>query len=223
MATAQTLKDTHAVDDRVKGVEDKVLDVDDRVAGVDDKVAGVDNRVAGVDDRVAAVDNKVAGVDDRVVSVDNRVESVEVRVASVGDKVKAIDDKVAVVIDGAQLSSISHQENFFNPDVSRGKRDKGSHGSSETFAILHPISIDTRSGCAYSIILIGNQLRQDLFRWFSPPDPSINHNIACAAHHKRAAEWFFQGSIFTEWKSTGLLLWLHGKRTFPWSFQLNDR
>ena len=155
MAAAQILKATHAVDDRVRGVEDKVLDVDNRVACVDDKVAGVDNRVAGVDDRVAGVDDKVvavdirlatvddkvAGVGDRVASVDNRVESVEVRVASVDDKVKAVDDKVAVVIDGAQSSSISHQENNFNPDVSRGKRGKGSLGSSETFVIPSPLTL----------------------------------------------------------------------------------
>jgi archaellum component FlaC len=76
MATAQGLKATHAVDDRVGVVENKV-------AGVDDRVAGVDDRVARVDERVASVDNRVAGVDDHV---------------------KAIDDKVTVVIDGAQPS-----------------------------------------------------------------------------------------------------------------------
>jgi hypothetical protein len=129
MATAQTLKATHAVDDRVRGVEDKVLDVDNRVAGVDDKVASVDKRVADVDDRVAGVDS--------------RVENVEVTVAGVDVTVKAVDDKVAVVIDGAQLFSIGHKKNIFNPDVSRGKRGKGSrttdckrHRSSETFVIL---------------------------------------------------------------------------------------
>jgi hypothetical protein len=37
--------------------------------------------------------------------------------------------------------------------------------------------------------------------------------IACAAHRKQTADWFFQGTIFTEWKSDGSLLWLHGKRT----------
>ena len=101
MAIAQNLKATHAVEGRVRGVQDTVLDVDIRVAGVDDRVAGVDNRVAGVDDKVAGVDVKVA-------SVDNKVDNVEVRVASVDDKVKAVDNKVAVVIDRAQLFSISH-------------------------------------------------------------------------------------------------------------------
>jgi archaellum component FlaC len=109
MATAQVLKVTHTVDDRVRVVENKVLDVDNRVAGVDDRVVGIDGRVARVDERVAGVDDRVAGVDDCV---------------------KAIDDKVAVVVDGAQLSLISQQQNIFNSDVPRGKRDKGSHTTS---------------------------------------------------------------------------------------------
>jgi archaellum component FlaC len=102
MVTAQGLKATHAVGDRVGVVESEVLNVDDRVAGVDD-------RVAGVDDRVAHVDERVAGVKDRVV---------------------AIHDKVAVVIDGAQQSLISQQENSSNSDVPRWKTDKSSHTTS---------------------------------------------------------------------------------------------
>jgi len=58
----------------------------------------------------------------------------------------------------------------------------------------------------------GNQLRDGVHRWLSPPDPSTNHNIACGTHHKKMAPWFFEGSIFQEWKSTGSLLWVHGKR-----------
>jgi archaellum component FlaC len=64
MAIAQTLKVTHAVDDRVLGIDNRVAGVDNRVAGVDDRVAGVDDRVAGVEDRVKAVDDKVASVID---------------------------------------------------------------------------------------------------------------------------------------------------------------
>jgi hypothetical protein len=62
MATAQVLKATHTV-------EDKVLDVDTRVAGVDDRVAGVDSRVEGVKGRVASVDDKVKAIDDKVAVV----------------------------------------------------------------------------------------------------------------------------------------------------------
>ncbi|KAF8497783.1 hypothetical protein F5888DRAFT_1906567 [Russula emetica] len=58
-----------------------------------------------------------------------------------------------------------------------------------------------------------NQLRQDLRRWLSPQDPSTNHNIACNAHHKGTATWFFEGRTYNEWKSTDSesLLWIHGK------------
>ena len=58
----------------------------------------------------------------------------------------------------------------------------------------------------------GSLLRESIHKWLSPPDPSSNHNIACSTHHKKTATWFFQGSIFQEWKSTGSLLWIHGKR-----------
>ncbi|KAF8494847.1 hypothetical protein F5888DRAFT_606179 [Russula emetica] len=56
-----------------------------------------------------------------------------------------------------------------------------------------------------------NQLRDSVHKWLSPPDPSTNHNIACGTRHKKMASWFFQGSIFQEWKSAGSLLWVHGK------------
>ena len=61
-------------------------------------------------------------------------------------------------------------------------------------------------------ILSGNQLRENIHRWLSPPDPSTSHNTACGTHHKKTASWFFQGTIFQEWKSSGSLLWIHGKR-----------
>jgi hypothetical protein len=69
-------------------------------------------------------------------------------------------------------------------------------------------------GADYSAlpILLGKQLRESIHKWLSPPDPSTNHNIACGTHLKKTASWFFQGSIFQEWKSTGSLLWIHGKR-----------
>ncbi|KAI9438395.1 hypothetical protein BJY52DRAFT_558623 [Lactarius psammicola] len=56
-----------------------------------------------------------------------------------------------------------------------------------------------------------SQVRRSLRRWVAPPDPSTNHNIACNAHHEGTAGWFFQGSIFGEWKSIGSLLLIYGK------------
>ena len=61
-------------------------------------------------------------------------------------------------------------------------------------------------------ILSGNQLRERIHKWLSPPDPSTNHNIACGTHYKKTATWFFEGGIFQGWKSAGPLLWIHGKR-----------
>ena len=64
-----------------------------------------------------------------------------------------------------------------------------------------------------SFILTESQLREKAQQWLSPPDPSTNHNIARKAHHNGTTSWFFQGSIFEEWKSSPSLLWVHGKRT----------
>ena len=69
---------------------------------------------------------------------------------------------------------------------------------------------DCYSACSDSFT--GNQLRDALLRWLSPPNPSTNHNISCKAHHNGTTQWLFQGTIFNQWKSTGSFLWVHGKR-----------
>ena len=76
----------------------------------------------------------------------------------------------------------------------------------------------------YLNITTGNQWRQDLRKWFSSPDPSTTHIILCASQHEGTAEWFFRGSLFDEWKSTGSLLWIHGKRmsSNPSLFHYNE-
>jgi hypothetical protein len=66
-------------------------------------------------------------------------------------------------------------------------------------------------------VLTESQLQEKLQKWLSPPDPSTNHNIARKAHHKGTASWFFQGSIYEQWKSSPSLLWIHGKRMFHFS------
>jgi len=74
-----------------------------------------------------------------------------------------------------------------------------------------------------SISLTGNQLRHDLRDWLSPPDPSVNYNTASHAHHEGTALWFIEGSIFTDWKASGSLLWVYGKRTIPCPLPLRPR
>jgi len=70
------------------------------------------------------------------------------------------------------------------------------------------------AGCGVSSAFAGNQLRQDLSRWLSPSDPSINYNTTSGVRHKDTALWFIQGSTFVSWKKSTSLLWIHGKRTF---------
>ena len=123
--------------------------------------------------------------------VDERVRAVVDQVVGVNDGVRAVDDKVAGAAKDAQ--AIKRQ-------------------SSPSYIV---------SGFRVSHVLVGNQLWENLHNWLSPPDPSTNHNTACRTHYKRAATWFFQGSIFEDWKTTGSLLWIHGKRTHLSHFLLN--
>ena len=62
--------------------------------------------------------------------------------------------------------------------------------------------------------LTGNRLRQDIRAWLSPPDPSVNFNIASDARHEGTASWFTQSRTFNDWKVSGSLMWVHGKRIF---------
>ena len=213
MAAAQNLRVTHTVDDRVKGVTDAVVAVDNRVAGVDDRVQltqeearmtaaqnldathTVDDRVKGVADAVVAVDNRVASVDGRVKLTQEEAQmaaaqnlkathTVDDRVKGVSDAVIAVDNRVAGVDDRVQQMADEVKRLSF-PNLTSATEP-------------YPFS--------------GNQLRESIHKWLSPPDPSTNYNIACDTHHKKTATWFFQGSIFQEWKSTGSFVWIHGKR-----------
>ena len=73
MASAEQLRMTQVVDDRVRGVggqvqgvRDDVHDVRGDVQDVRDEVKDVSNKVQDVDDRVQAIDSNVRGVDDKL-------------------------------------------------------------------------------------------------------------------------------------------------------------
>ena len=143
-----------------------------------------------VEARVMGVDERVQGVGDEVVK---KVENVNDKLQGVGDKVQRIDEGVKDV--GDKVEGVDR------------KLDDTNRSSSP---IAHtPIPNSERSG-----LFTGNLLRDNILRWLSPSDPSINHNIASKAHHKGTAQWFFQGRIFNQWKSAGSFLWVHGKRVF---------
>ncbi|KAH9073548.1 hypothetical protein EDB83DRAFT_2260331 [Lactarius deliciosus] len=116
---------------------------------------------------------------------------------SVNDKVTVVDDKVTVV--GNQMKNVDNKMN----DVG-SKMDIVLSDGIDAKAVLQQTSNSVDD-------VKWNQLRESLRRWVTPPDPSTNHNIACDIHHGGTAEWFYQGSTFAEWKSTGSLLWIYGK------------
>ena len=66
--------------------------------------------------------------------------------------------------------------------------------------------------------LIGNELRKDLRKWVAPPDPSVNYNTACDYHLEGTAAWCTKSNTVANWKSSGSLLWIHGKRTYVITF-----
>ena len=66
MATAENLRVTNRVDNKVDKVDSKVDKVDDKVGKVDDKVDKVDDKVGEVDVKVDKVDGKVDEVDNKV-------------------------------------------------------------------------------------------------------------------------------------------------------------
>ena len=50
-----------------------------------------------------------------------------------------------------------------------------------------------------------------LDEWLSAPDPSSNHNEACAKRQATTGDWFIQSNNFAKWKGdSNSLLWLQG-------------
>ena len=104
--------------------------------------------------------------------------------------------------------SSSDDPNLFNLNCSDGKETKQVMKQIKRSSSLIPINL--YYGALF--IISENLLRENVHKWLSPPDPSTNHNIACDTHHKKHATWFFEGTVYQEWKSKGSLLWVHGKR-----------
>lgn len=155
-----------------------------------DKLTQEEARMAAAQNLKAThtVDERVKGVVDTVEAIDNKVADVDDRVAGVDDRVASIKEKVVTIDD--RVKEIAG-------DVDEMRRLSSNLASADYVVLL---------------ILSGNQLRESTHKWLSPPDPSTNHNIACGTHHKKTSAWFFQGRIYQEWKATGSLLWIHGKR-----------
>ncbi|KAI9434159.1 hypothetical protein H4582DRAFT_2060353 [Lactarius indigo] len=121
---------------------------------------------------------------EQVLKVAHRVKD---GVETVGEQVQGVDDKVRDVGDQVNLAVEGH----IRLD---GKVVKAT--TLETQALLQQTANN-----------IDTEMRSESLTraWLSPPGPSINQNIASTAQHYGTATWFFQGSLFLEWKSKAIL------------------
>ncbi|KAI0293302.1 hypothetical protein B0F90DRAFT_1643201 [Multifurca ochricompacta] len=125
----------------------------------------------------------------QVLKISHNIES---KVTRVDDQVMAVDSKVKLIIeDGKEAKTTANEARIVMQQTAN--------------------AVDQVKSSYFPSSCSGSQMRQDLRRWLSPPDPSTNHNIARGTHHSGTASWFFEGSTFNEWKSSGSLLWVHGK------------
>jgi septation ring formation regulator EzrA len=224
MASAEQLKMTHGVDvkvmgldDRVKGVAGQVQDVGDQVQTVEDRVQDVRSDVEDVggmvrtvEDRVQDVLSDVQDVGEMVQTVEDRVQDVRSDVQDVGEMVQTVEGRVQGVRGDVQDVRGDVQDVANNVRGLDDRLDQANRSLSFTSLIVIP-RLNS---------FTGNQLRDSLLRWLSPPNPSSNHNLALKAHHDGTTQWFFQGTIFNHWKSTGSLLWVHGKRVLFLTFTM---
>ncbi|KAH9060228.1 hypothetical protein EDB87DRAFT_1683746 [Lactarius vividus] len=157
--------------------------VRDDVKVVDGKVEGINGKVEDMGGKVDDVGDKIDDVSYKVDDIGDKVDDMGGKVEDICDRVQSVDEKVQVVIDDGKKAKVV---------------------TMETKSIIQQTANTVDQ-------IRWNQLTQLLRAWLSPADPSTNHNIARKTQHKGTALWFFQDSIFHEWKSTGSLLWIHGK------------
>jgi hypothetical protein len=157
----------------------------------------------------------VEDVGDKVEDVGDKVEDVGDKVEVVGDKVQCVDDKVQVVIDDGRQVRVAAKDIDDKVQVVIDDNKQARLAAQETRLVIQQAANDIDE-------IKWNQFLQLLRSWLSPADPSTNHNIARKAHHMGTAEWLFQGQIVVEWKSTGSLLWIHGKRALQLLFLASD-
>ncbi|KAH9009051.1 hypothetical protein EDB85DRAFT_2283293 [Lactarius pseudohatsudake] len=153
---------------------------------------GIDDKVKDVGDKVKDVDEKVKVVDEKVEAVDERVQAVDIKVDGIDNKVRTVDSKV---------HGVDHKVG----SVIQGLKETG-------VAIQQVVNQVTD--------LNRNELREKLRKWTAPPDPSVNYNTASSAHHQGTTAWCTKGNTLTDWKASGSLLWIHGKRTYPVTVQV---
>ncbi|KAH9169627.1 hypothetical protein EDB89DRAFT_1908396 [Lactarius sanguifluus] len=139
----------------------------------------------------------------------------------INKKVEGVDENIKVLDEKCKQSStqVINIITNFEPYRRKGSSDGSTigHGNNLNVAqrrrhkafVINPVIVDGRA----SYTLTGMQLLKSLREpeWQSPSDPSINHVIASDRQHEGTTEWFCKGITFEEWKTSGSLLWVHGK------------
>ncbi|KAN0129884.1 hypothetical protein V8E53_012356, partial [Lactarius tabidus] len=141
----------------------------------------------GIDDKVNVVDKRLEGVD---VKVEGIQDQVQIGVANIQDQVQIVNSKVECVDDGVR--GVDHKVS----SVIEGVKETG-------------VAIQQVANQVSDIMRI--ELRKELRKWIAPPDPSVNYNVASGAHHEGTAAWCTGGNTLADWKTSGSLLWIHGK------------
>ena len=94
MASAELLKMTRIVDDRVKDVDGKVQDVGNEVRAVDDRVQGIGRDVRSGIEEVRGVDDRVQSIGNDVKETSSEVKDLRSNVKDISGEVRGVDDKL---------------------------------------------------------------------------------------------------------------------------------
>ena len=148
----------------------------------------IDDNVKGIDDNVKGIVDNVKGVDHKIVSVaKGEVEMHEIAPESQPLTWLGVKDTRVAIQEVA--NQVDHLTRSWSANI---------------------ITANHLSLTCLPVI----ELRKDLRKWIAPPDPSINLKTASSAHHAGTAAWCTEGITIANWRKSGSLLWIHGKRTY---------
>ncbi|KAH9056421.1 hypothetical protein EDB87DRAFT_1824211 [Lactarius vividus] len=132
-------------------------------------------------------------IDDKMKDVDEKVEGVNEGVRGVDMKVEGIDSKMQSF--GSQVQGVDRKVGSVIEDLK------------ENGVAIQQVANQVSN-------MNRKKLRKDLRKWVALPDPSFDDSfyiIASSMRHKGTAVWCTKGNTLTDWKTSGPLLWIHGK------------
>jgi hypothetical protein len=105
---------------------------------------------------------------------------------------------------------------FLHGHESQGATSRTANNVRDLNGLSTPLAVSN----ATSDTIPRDRLLEEVQTWLSPPNPTTNHDVARKARLEGTARWFLQGKKFQTWKSSGSLLWVHGKRVFCFSVSM---